>query len=454
MDLCVGVKVELHSLTMESMNGRLGTILNESSEAGRWVVKLASGERVKIKATNLVRVSDDDGDNDDDDDGVDDEAVDAVISAALEEGNRNCAYCFEIPAVLLKCGRCKEIGYCGRDCQVSDWKNHKPNCGSVGAMRTLLEMGRSDPEQDAIKEKSKVHNKMLRNAKKAGMPIITCSYTSFGIVAPGMPIPAGVPPNFALKQAAVNAFQTGFSSSGTGRGNFKGEGSYREFYDDLEDNKEQWMSFFDVAENYEHAEHSCGILGTLATVYRQRGALEDCEKVLDMEDQVLIRYQRASEGTCSAQVNCCDTLTFKCQTIRYNMCFQTQRYEECYGLFRKLAAYELKYEIAFDHQSYLFMLVIILKKKPTAAVLKSLTDTEIHKIVVAPLNCKGGGDPLESKQATQKTALQTCAKCGRKENYISQFKKCTQCKVTYYCGRDCQKDDWKAHKKACSEFRS
>jgi hypothetical protein len=44
------------------------------------------------------------------------------------------------------------------------------------------------------------------------------------------------------------------------------------------------------------------IKGTLATVYRQRGCLEDCEGVLDIELEVLTRYQRSSEGACAAQV--------------------------------------------------------------------------------------------------------------------------------------------------------
>jgi len=29
---------------------------------------------------------------------------------------------------LLKCGRCKKVAYCGKDCQTKDWKRHKPNC--------------------------------------------------------------------------------------------------------------------------------------------------------------------------------------------------------------------------------------------------------------------------------------------------------------------------------------
>ena len=46
------------------------------------------------------------------------------------------------------------------------------------------------------------------------------------------------------------------------------------------------------------------IKGTLATIYRQRGCFEDCEAVLDVELEVLNRYQRSSEGACAAQVLC------------------------------------------------------------------------------------------------------------------------------------------------------
>ena len=39
--------------------------------------------------------------------------------------------------------------------------------------------------------------------------------------------------------------------------------------------------------------------------------------------------------------------------------------------------------------------------------------------------------------------VKRCKNCGIK----AQFK-CHRCKVTYYCGRQCQRDDWKRHKKS------
>ena len=32
--------------------------------------------------------------------------------------------------VLVRCGRCKNVTYCGKSCQVEDWKAHKPFCSS------------------------------------------------------------------------------------------------------------------------------------------------------------------------------------------------------------------------------------------------------------------------------------------------------------------------------------
>ncbi len=42
--------------------------------------------------------------------------------------------------------------------------------------------------------------------------------------------------------------------------------------------------------------------GALATLYRQRGNLRDCEAVLDMELIVLQFYTRSSEGAIAEQV--------------------------------------------------------------------------------------------------------------------------------------------------------
>lgn len=58
------------------------------------------------------------------------------------------------------------------------------------------------------------------------------------------------------------------------------------------------------------------------------------------------------------------SLSSASQVIR----FQTKRYDLCCTLFKELIAHELKYNFTFDDQSYAFMIDVVLKLPPTAAV--------------------------------------------------------------------------------------
>lgn len=45
----------------------------------------------------------------------------------------------------------------------------------------------------------------------------------------------------------------------------------------------------------------------------------------------------------------------------------------------------------------------------------------------------------------------TCAVCNKAASDLpSPLKRCARCRITAYCSRDCQKADWKAHKKICA----
>jgi radical SAM protein with 4Fe4S-binding SPASM domain len=134
------------------------------------------------------------------------------------------------------------------------------------------------------------------------------------------------------------------------------------------------------------------------------------------------------------------------------MCFQQKKYKEyCVDAFRELLDYEFKRNLKFDEQEYLFLVQWILKKIPTAKVLKKLTDEEIMKCVLAPLKFSNGQLPQHMLSNQKQVKLQVCANRQLEERALRQHKACTRCKTTYYCGRDCQVNHWKQHKPTCQQ---
>ena len=44
-----------------------------------------------------------------------------------------------------------------------------------------------------------------------------------------------------------------------------------------------------------------------------------------------------------------------------------------------------------------------------------------------------------------------CAGCGKRDE---KHTKCARCKTVFYCGAECQKQDWKTHKRDCQKLGS
>jgi hypothetical protein len=148
----------------------------------------------------------------------------------------------------------------------------------------------------------------IRKAKRQRAPMVCMSLTAYGLVAPGLPIPDDrIPRNFALKQQATLNLQEGPSRTGTTLGNMRYETSYLEYYEDLLANEAIWMTFFHHPAHTDHSEHTCGILGTLATIYRRRDSVESlqrCEEVLIMWKKVFDIYKANSDMTIPQQALC------------------------------------------------------------------------------------------------------------------------------------------------------
>jgi len=55
---------------------------------------------------------------------------------------------------------------------------------------------------------------------------------------------------------------------------------------------------------------------------------------------------------------------------------------------------------------------------------------------------------------TRPRGYRVCDSCGTVESPQLQLKLCSQCKVTQYCSRDCQKSHWKAHEAICKHTQA
>lgn len=65
-----------------------------------------------------------------------------------------------------------------------------------------------------------------------------------------------------------------------------------------------------------------------------------------------------------------------------------------------------------------------------------------------------GSDSREGKKGASRVAVEgwnkVCGALGCEKNSCAM--KCSKCRVIYYCGRECQTKDWKAHKRVCAQM--
>src|SRR5258708_3587769 len=46
-----------------------------------------------------------------------------------------------------------------------------------------------------------------------------------------------------------------------------------------------------------------------------------------------------------------------------------------------------------------------------------------------------------------------CTHCGLKDTFLDvKFLRCSGCRISYFCGTECQKNNWENHKLVCQPF--
>lgn len=87
------------------------------------------------------------------------------------------------------------------------------------------------------------------------------------------------------------------------------------------------------------------------------------------------------------------------------------------------------------------------KKVDPVEVIKRPTDcTELARRVWSMPSKKRGGFVRPTH------AAQVCASCLQKNTGKAMFKRCSRCKLSLYCGQECQVDHWDMHKHICKEI--
>lgn len=84
------------------------------------------------------------------------------------------------------------------------------------------------------------------------------------------------------------------------------------------------------------------------------------------------------------------------------------------------------------------------------AVSDELSDDQLYDLV--QLAYKGVGDIASDSDFN---IVKACFTCHKNEQEIGkESSQCAKCKIINYCSKECQRKDWKGHKKECREGMS
>ena len=252
---------------------------------------------------------------------------------------------------------------------------------------------------------------------------------------------------------------------------FKGEEHYYRLYLNMLEHRHDWFVFFEDDMNYVWPERIVGILGTLATIHRNRHDNDLCEKILDLDECVLNRYLEMVQNPQIknkdlASEKCASGLHYKYCRIRMNLWCQSKPISELtfdYRIetklvkcFRKLIEYESQYMPYDDDADYLYLVQSIYKfgnRIPDVPFLRALTDKQIGETIqyFLAMTRQTSPDEMDAVCDTQKRkcTLAVCAGCSKTEPFLKTFKVCSRCSKVKYCSKECQVNHWKIHKTAC-----
>jgi hypothetical protein len=215
--------------------------------------------------------------------------------------------------------------------------------------------------------------------------------------------------------------------------------------------------------NETFAELSCGMLGTLATLHRQRRDLDECERVMRVYQRVMTQYRIivARTKTSKKQQDCCANLFYRYNHIRFNLAVNRHGQNRDLDalralvgpLLRDLVGHELDSGMSFEEQNYLFMFEGRPRRPFRRADLQRMSNDQLFEVQWRALNMSGAlssADMLTPKQH-RLIELKECAHCQSSEKARGDYSLCGGCKKVHYCGAECQRTHWREHKVACKQ---
>ena len=273
---------------------------------------------------------------------------------------------------------------------------------------------------------------------------------------PGMPmLPDGVPDNFLLKFEALmkltkkgkdQGFARAFMTQNSIENAYivRNEITLKQYFDDLVTNKEEWVEFFGQGRNYLHTVQTIEILCVLATIYWKRGAYEACGQVIEVNEDVLEVYRKSCtpRGMPPRYVH---NMEYQTNLVRFQMNLHMGKTRATIPPFREVLAYEARYQ----RMDFIETVLHLFDFHPTPRDIHAMPDRSnligINIIKESDWYMNG------VSEAKDHLKLLPCDHCGKVEKAFHEFKTCQRCNKVAYCGKACQKQAWKLHKKTCGK---